>query len=529
MMKNNLLRIVCLAFGLLLGQAVWSQALVRIDDPETWQNTELSRYIGQTVRFDRPFYITNNTNKSSITISPRRVFVPTDQAFPKTADYTSIVSANQTATVSLSGVEGYHRMGERIVDFTAYVSSSTRLELRGTPMFSGNTRDDLFSGIDDIGSCNLKVCAMNLEYYLVENIGSSLGPANADESDRQHTKIINALAAVDADVYGLVEIEAGQTALRKLATSLTERLGRNFDYVDDGGRSNGTYTKVGYIYCTDRIEPYGKIQSLDNPTPTNRKKAMAFVLKENGEKFIFSMNHFKAKSGSGTGADADQKDGQGQFNATRTKEAKAVVQFLETMKANYFRDEDVLVMGDLNAYAKEDPIKALIDAGYTDLHRAFHADSSYTYTYRGQAGYLDHALANSSMRAQVTGMTAYHINSDESDNYTYDKSTDLTMFRSSDHDPVIVGLALGTYNETPYLPFLERVKISRHIITSDHPLTVDYAEGAWLQIHSLLGQLVYAVRVPSDTYTCYLQLPAGVYVGHLYGEGRIQSFKLIVQ
>ena len=507
---------------------IYAQTPVNISNPETWTTDDLRPYVGQTVVFDVPFYVTNNYSDSYLKISPRRVFVPTNQAFPGSTEYSSIVLANSDATVKLYGVNDYHRMGEKLMGLTVKVTSATSVTVSGTPVFKGNTRADLERGHDDIGDYNVKVCTMNLEYYLVENYGDGFGPDNATQANRQHQKLLNALATVDADIYGLVEIEQGQAALSKMASALTSRLGHSFSFVNDGGSSSGSYTKVGYIYRSDRIETYGQLQNIDNPSPLHRKKTIAFKLKENGEKFIFSLNHFKAKSGTGTGQDADQGDGQGVYNYTRTKEAEAVVRTL-TSNISYFDDPDVLIMGDLNAYAKEDPIQTLIEAGYTDLHRAFHADSSYSYTYRGQAGYLDHALASQSMLEQVTGMTAYHINSDEHDDYTYDKSSDVTMFRSSDHDPIIVGLSLGEYRNPDASAFWENVEYTTHIVSPDAPFELRNAQGAYLRIYSMWGSLIYYDHVTTDVYTLNYTMPSGVYVVNLYGDGEVKQLKLIVR
>ena len=173
-------------------------------------------------------------------------------------------------------------------------------------------------------------------------------------------------------------------------------------------------------------------------------------MKETGERFIYSINHFKAKSGSGTGANADQGDGQGMFNATRKGEANSVIDAYETERIGaYANDKDILIMGDLNAYAKEDPIRVFTDYGMTDLHRYFHGDSSYSYVYGSLAGYLDHAIVSAEMLPQVTGMTVWHINSDERDCYTYDGyCNDGSIFRCSDHDPVLVGLRLQSSTTT---------------------------------------------------------------------------------
>jgi predicted extracellular nuclease len=186
----------------------------------------------------------------------------------------------------------------------------------------------------------------------------------------------------------------------------------------------------------------------NNTVVQSRKMIQGFILIENDERFIFSINHFKAKSGTGTGKNADQGDGQGIFNYNRTLEAISLLQNMASYQS-FYEDKDVLIMGDLNAYAFEDPIRTLTDANMYDLHRYFHADSSYSYVYGEQAGYLDHAIANDALIKQVTGMNAWHVNSDESDYYTYDKSNDQTVFRYSDHDPVLVGLRLDSTRSIP--------------------------------------------------------------------------------
>lgn len=520
-MKGKLLIILLWGYCALAAQTV-----ITIDNPNTWSTKDLLNYVGETVTFETPLYVTNNYSNSYYEVSPRRIYSPTNQAFPLSPEYNALISANSAGVMRLYGVDDYHRTGERIVRLKARVNSQNNLTVVGQPQFEGNSREDLLEGHDDIGDYNVKVCVLNMEYYLVDNYGQGYGANNEVQLVRQHTKLLNALAAVEADVYGLMEIEQGQAALHKMASALTSRLGHTYAYINDGTSSSGTYTKVGYIYRSDRLSTHGQMQHIDNPSPQKRKKAAAFVLKENGEKFIFSLNHFKAKTGTASGDNANQGDGQGVYNATRVKEAKAVVEEAESWK-RYFADDDVLVMGDLNAYAKEEPIKVFTDAGYVDLHRAFHADSSYSYAYRGTAGYLDHALANPQMLKQVTGMTAYHINSDERDAYTYDKSTDNTMFRSSDHDPIIVGLALGDY-DTSIDSFWDNPPTS-HVITPECPLIIQNANGGRLRIFSLMGIMIVDEEITSDYYEARCNLPAGVYVANIYGNAKVAQMKIIAK
>ena len=127
----------------------------------------------------------------------------------------------------------------------------------------------------------------------------------------------------------------------------------------------------------------------------------------------------------------------------------------------------MLIIGDMNSYAKEDPIVTLQNAGYTDLVGASGGPPAYGYVFDGQLGYLDHALANASLTPQVAGVAEWHINADEiplfdynddvrtADEATFEEESDTlplyqpNAFRTSDHDPVIIGLALARPNDPP--------------------------------------------------------------------------------
>lgn len=523
-MKKPIVLLFLVAF---FGWDIQGQTTVHISDPSVWSTGDVAGYIGQTVRFDVPFYICNNYSyrSGSYTIAPRRIFSPTNQAIPGSLEYTTIVSANPAAEVTLSGISDYHRMGEKMEGLTVRINSANRWTLVEDPDFTGNSRDEMRAGcpsVDMLGKHTLLVCAFNLEYYLVENLGTGYGPDDSSESQRQHAKIMDALQHINADIYGFVEIEQGQSALQKLATSLTAATGRNYSYINDGGSTYGSYTKSGYVYCSDKVAPYGDIYNNETGV-SHRKKLMAFTELSSGERFIFSLNHFKAKSGTGSGDDADQGDGQGTFNASRIQEAQSVLASYNNRK-NYYGDEDILIMGDLNAYAKEDPIRVFTDNGMTDLHRYFHADTSYSYVFHDQAGYLDHAIANSTMLKQITGMQAYHINSDEHDSFTYDKSSDQTMFRSSDHDPVLVGLALGKKLDTDTGNSAERCKVE----LIDEQLHIDNAKGGYYRIYNIMGTLLMQGNIPQTDYTLSLNTATGLYILDIYVENTVKQVKLFI-
>lgn len=520
--------IVC---GWVIGVSGIAQRHVTIDNPETWTVSELSKYSGETVIFDTPFYVTSNY--SGLQVSPRRIFSPTNQARPKTEEYTRVATLNQKASVDLYGVSGYHRLGEKIYNLKAKVSSSSLTMLDGE--WRENSRADLEAGIpsvDQNGEHRLLICTMNLEYYMTEQFSSGYsdpGPKSDSQHQKQRAKISKALAKINADLYGFIELQLGDGAIRELATDLSTNTGRNFTYINDGSSVSGTFIRAGFVYDADKLECVGALQEIETAIQ-HRKKMQAFREKATGEVFIFSVNHFKAKSGGGTGANADQGDGQGGFNQTRVAEANAVLERYNKYKVSpVIHDEDILIMGDLNAYAKEDPIYTFLDQGLTDLHRYFHADTSYSYTYRSESGYLDHAICSASLLPQVTGMSAYHINSDESDDYTYDKSSDLTMFRCSDHDPVLVGLRL----DSTLAPISQGVAVnSWEIYENGAKIIISHAYESdvpsYYRVYSVDGRMWEQGKIMDEQHTIDRPVQSGLYIIMVFDKGVTYKYKLII-
>ncbi len=60
-------------------------------------------------------------------------------------------------------------------------------------------------------------------------------------------------------------------------------------------------------------------------------------------------------------------------------------------------DPDILMLGDYNSYAMEDPITTIENAGFTNLIKSFLGADAYSYVFDGQWGYLDHALGSASL------------------------------------------------------------------------------------------------------------------------------------
>jgi predicted extracellular nuclease len=306
------------------------------------------------------------------------------------------------------------------------------------------------------------------------------GADSAVEFDRQNAKLVQALKAMNADAFGLVELENNGGAATPAIAELVARLNAAlpapaYQYIATGAVGTDAIT-VGIIYKPAVLQPKGAAAILTaagftdpNNTGLQRNRpavAQSFEVvgaanPDRGAVFTLVVNHLKSKGADGAaGADADQADGQSAWNDTRTRAAAYLASTWLPADPTGQGDPDYLIVGDLNAYRGEAPVTALRNAGYTDLHEQFEGVQGYSYVFDGQLGYLDHALANASLRPQVAGFTTWRINSDEVPVFDYNDTVATTgessfeaeptgrllyeanAARTSDHDPVIVGLDL---------------------------------------------------------------------------------------
>ena len=287
---------------------------------------------------------------------------------------------------------------------------------------------------------------------------------------RQRDKLLAAVVGVNADVLGLNEIEntTGVDALtdpQGIVPGVNGILGAGTYAAIETGVIGTDAIRVGLIYKPAKVTPVGAFKVLTSAVDprfidTRSRPALAQTFEENatGARFTVIVNHLKSKGSACTDiGDPDVGDGQGNCNVTRTNAAKALVDWAASDPTGS-GDPDFLIIGDLNSYAMEDPIDS-IKAGpddtagtaddYTNLVAQFLGPFAYSYTFDGMAGYLDHALSNASLTSQVAGVTEWHINSDEADVLDYDTSFkpaaqealyEPKAYRTSDHDPILVGL-----------------------------------------------------------------------------------------
>lgn len=316
---------------------------------------------------------------------------------------------------------------------------------------------------------NFHIASLNvLNFFLTLN---ERGADTAAEYSRQLEKLTTAIVDLDADILGLVELEnIFPTVLEALVASVNARIGKNeYSFVDPGRATVDTsdVISVGFIYKSKRASILGQPAILDDSilpslglsgpvfdgVNTNRA-SLAVTFKSNaGEQCVtIANNHFKSKGnfgGAATGLNDDQGDGAGFYNERRTEGAEAVVEWLKTHPTGVECDHEA-IMGDINAYAQEDPVQAFLDAGYFNVE----PDDAYSYVFDGQIGTLDYIFLNGPMNVRLNEAAVWHINEDEADaiDYNLDFGRPDTFFdgqvpyRCSDHSPVIAGLNMAREN-----------------------------------------------------------------------------------
>lgn len=297
------------------------------------------------------------------------------------------------------------------------------------------------------------------------------GAWSASAFEDQKGKNLTALEGLDADVIGLSEIEnAANTvggsyddAVKYLVGELNSRAGsEKWDYVKAPANSaaDTDVIRTAMIYKKDRVEPVGEASLLEDerfkgtartPLAAEFEPVADKCAPEGPDSFVVVTNHFKSK-GSVANGDKDTGDGQGNNPNVRNAHAQAVLDGLA--KQPQWQEKATFVMGDLNAYSKEDAISIFRNAGYTIPVEELNAQEDWqdvaSYQFSGRLGSLDHILANEHVDAQAA--QTWNINSDEPiameysrRNYTGGDVFEAdNPYRSSDHDPVKVGFNLAT-------------------------------------------------------------------------------------
>lgn len=461
---------------------------------------DFERYEGMLVQFTAPLTVSQNFFQGrygQVTLSSGRLEKATNR-FPAGSQQAIAATAANAANfivlddgqslqnpnpIPYIGVDNTLRAGDTVANLTGVIDfglitatsggpTGYKLQPSVPPVFS---RDNPRTSAPQIAAGNVKVASFNVLNFFTTftngataagatgqgcSLGNSVAASNCrganslDEFLRQRAKIAAAMAAINADVFGLMEMQNnGDTAVANLADALNAIVGANTYAVVPQPPVTGTDAiRVAMIYKPANLSLSGVAMSDGDPINNRPPMAQTFVA-ANGERFSVVVNHLKSKSGCPTSAsdpDADKGDGQGCFNPTRLAQAQRLLTSFIPMVQQAANDPDVIAIGDFNAYGAEDPINYLTANGLANQIERFVRPRGvpYSFIFDGESGYIDHALTSASMGAQVIDVVEWHINADEPSVIDYNlefKPQDLysaSPYRASDHDPVVVSLNL---------------------------------------------------------------------------------------
>jgi predicted extracellular nuclease len=422
--------------------------LVRIDAPLTLSGTDaLERFGELTTSFGGRLWQTSELAapgsaeaKRLAADNARRRLVLDDGSAkrdPASVWYVKDGQPLRTGTV-LTGVQGIvePRLG------------GWRLQLTAAPVIAAPQRP-----VAPQVAGHVRVAAFNLEnLFNGDGQGGGFpterGAKTPEQLKAQLAKLTATIRGLNPDIAALMELEndgyGADSSLAQLVAALNTG-GGPWRFVDAKQGPGPDTIRVGIIYRSDKVKPTGKPATLQEGPFGERSRsplAQAFV-RGNGKPFVVVANHLKSKGCSeATGLDADQKDGAGCWNALRLDSSRRLNAWLKTDPTRT-RSDRVVMLGDFNAYAMEDPVRWLRDdAGWIDAFKQAGVEQPYSYVYSGLTGRLDHALLSPSLAAQLRGAAEWHINADEQDAQGYADGDASVPFRSSDHDPLLLGFDL---------------------------------------------------------------------------------------
>ena len=466
----------------------------------------LEKYEGMLVTLQGPLTVQQNyfqARYGQLTLGVGRHQTPTNAFRPGTPEALALADVQARASVMLDdgsslqnpnptpfvSSNGLPRAGDTlasltgVIDFGLATASNTgiamyRIHPTSAPVFTAsNPRPTTAPAVGG----NVKLAAANVLNYFTTftdgtntagqtgqgctqsggtSAGNCRGANNLAEFTRQRAKLVKSLSTLNADAVGLMEIQNnGSVAIQDLVNGLNAVLGAGtYAAVTDPAEGTGDDAiKVAMIYKPGRLSRVGNAVSDLDPVNSRPTLAQTFAT-ANGEKVTLVVNHLKSKGSCPSAGDvnADKGDGQGCWNAKRVEQAQRLRTFVAQLQNNTGVN-DVLLVGDFNAYGKEDPINTMTSAGFVDQIARYNA-VGYSYIFDGQSGRLDHGLSTATLSPKITGAQAWHVNADEALFYDYNKEfkapatncgglcpPDLYSedpYKSSDHDPLLVGLNL---------------------------------------------------------------------------------------
>jgi predicted extracellular nuclease len=420
--------------------------------------------------------------------------VPMDDGTTTSDDYIRIDD-------TISGLQGV--IGYSYSEYRLYVTN----EATSDTFIHNNDR----TAMPDITDGELRVATFNVLNYFNSPFGGDDNPTGDNRGAESETdfalqgdKIAKAIIAMDADIVGLMEIENNGFGENSAIAHLVDKINLLIDdeteyytylvsddaeatYIGTDAIANQVIYKASKVtLATYRLIEMPEQHATEGEDVDNYQRdaiTPTFSINGTDQTITVSVNHFKSK-GSTCWEDVNLQneedlDNQGSCENLRVSAAQHLGSELASISGHK------LILGDLNSYAKEDPILLLTElpAGYsvtpardtfigteamdgaspTSLTTAFGYvnaidnlnASSYSYSYNDEVGTLDYILVDADTAANnVVAAMDWNINASESSlsDYSTEYSGDLNKFddiyRASDHDPAIIVLNFSTDDDT---------------------------------------------------------------------------------
>jgi uncharacterized protein len=403
---------------------------------------------GMLVRFPQPLTVTGNDtlgDYGSLDLSAGgRLFrhpVPDDRLHRIILDDGSY-RANPEPVPYLDA-QGTRRAGDTVEALTGILVHAFD-EWRIHPLMAPRFRNSNPRPEAPEPPAGVRVATFNLENYFLSP--GERGARDDGALARQRGKLLAALEGQDADLLALVEVENRREALVDLVQRLNDRLPEAGRYrLLDGPEDSGSDAiMVALVYRPRTLAALAAARSDDHDVHKRPPVLAPFRDRKSGQRFLAAAVHFKSKAACPAEGDVDL--GQGCWNLLRTAQARALLQAVSD-EAERHAIEHVVLAGDFNSYPREDPVRVLEQSGYRNpVADHLPPQRRYTYVFHGEAGMLDYIFASPSLAGRVTGAGVWHINADEPPFLSYDGRRGRAghglkePWRSSDHDPVIIGI-----------------------------------------------------------------------------------------
>ena len=395
--------------------------------------SDWNRYTNQTVVITTPLVVCGSFY-DSLLLAPERLFCPEERAIGladgDSTAYFDIKQYNRDASICVHLRNQYYkvRTGDIVRNLKARVTGERQL-LTGKSIA---THHMPAQRLTKPKKGELRIVGANIENYFADLGGYAHKNTTPKQQQLKTKKLVSALKAMHADIIACCEMQVGDKAPQMLLEALNKS-GDKYDFItipmDNIDRIGGCY-----IYNKDRVRPYTNPLSAYSDTTNHyysRMFAVGFEEIASGQKLIVNVNHFKSKSNRRLKYDTNLK---------RLQNADSMLTMLPKA-IELFGDEDILLLGDYNCYTQEQPIQKIVRAGYIDMLPLGHYND-YSYSYKGEAGFLDRCFANPSMAAQIVRVQPWHVNADWYYQHGAYKMKDKSKHRYADHDPIIVDIIL---------------------------------------------------------------------------------------